>query len=88
MGYDSKRNQRCINDLFSFAIETKIPENEFLTAITDILAIKLASMPKKERQQLLEDIGELVESYAEKSKELPADEKRILKQVGWEFGGE
>lgn len=88
MEYDNKRNRRCVKDLISFGMEMKVSEQEFLTAISDILAIALASMPEKDRQQQLGWIKELAGEYVKMFKELPADEKKILKQVGWEFEGE
>jgi len=65
-------NERIImraSDLLSFAMEAKVPESEFLAAITYILAVKLASMPKRERERGLEDIRELVEACVEVAKE-------------------
>ena len=88
MGYDNKRNWRCVKDLISFGMEMGVPEEEFLTAISDILAIKLASMPEKDRQQTLEYIEGPARGYAKTFKELPADEKKLFKQLGWEFEGE
>lgn len=85
MGYDNKRNWRCVKDLISFGMEMKVSEQEFLTAISDILAISLASMPEKDRQQQLGWIKELAGEYAKKFKGLPTDEKKLLKQMGWEF---
>lgn len=82
---ENRRVGRCIFDLITFAMEAKIPEHEFLAAITEILAIKLASMPKRERRKLLEEIGEIVEGYAEGVNKLPADKKEILRRCGWEF---
>jgi len=81
-------NERIImraSDLLSFAMEAKVPESEFLAAITYILAVKLASMPKRERERGLEDIRELVEACVEVANELPADKKEFLKRCGWEF---
>lgn len=88
-GNESERRiGRCILDLITFAAESKVPEGEFLEAITRILIIKLASMPRRERRRMLEDIGESVEFLAERASRLPADWKELLKRVGWVFEGE
>jgi len=85
-GNESERRiGRCILDLITFAAESKVPEGEFLEAITRILIVKLASMPRRERRRMLEDIGESVEVFAERASRLPAGMKELLRRMGWEF---
>ena len=84
MSYDEKRIRRCVHDLISFAMEMKVPEDEFLTAITDILAIKLASMPKEIRLKQLEELGRFADIYSKKVKKMDKEIREILVSMGWE----